>query len=270
MCKGDMFCSQLVGPTLGRVRNPGCTGSLLTCAIRSSAHCWTKAPGVAPPASCCWRWRKAIPAHSRQKSLNRFGPPSSDLAASSSPRRPASVILIRPTAIALPVSLRAVASPARTSLVNIWRVKPWACMIASVAPNGLMASNRSARRCSPPRRRFRGLAVIVCDIAGIAGKAPPVRAGQVKGGRSHECPVRTFPDVSESSAGDRPLADARLKKGPNKPSRRHCFVAFVPAPRRRTDGACGSFGPRIGSCDTGQECRGQECRTQQLGENCKG
>src|SRR5258706_1352460 len=26
MCKGDMFFSQLVGPTLGRVRNPGCTG----------------------------------------------------------------------------------------------------------------------------------------------------------------------------------------------------------------------------------------------------
>ena len=111
--------------------------------------------------------------------------------------------------------------------------------------------------------------MIVCDIVGIAGKAPLVRAGQVKGGRSHECPVRTFPDVSESSAGDCPVADARLKKGPNKPSSRHCFVAFVPAPRRRTDGACGSFGPRIGSYDTGQECRGQECRTRQLAENCR-
>ena len=87
----------------------------------------------------------------RQKSLNRFGPRSSYLAASSSHRRPTSVILIRPTAIALPVSVCAVASPARTSLASIWRVKPWTCMTASVAPNGLQASNRSARRCSPPR-----------------------------------------------------------------------------------------------------------------------
>jgi hypothetical protein len=112
-------------------------------------------------------------AHSLQKSLNRFGPRSSDLAASSSHRRPASVILIRPTAIALPVSLCAVASPARTSLASIWRVKPWTCMIASVAPNGLQASNRSARRCSPPRRRFRGLTVIVCDI--VASREKPRR-----------------------------------------------------------------------------------------------
>src|SRR5258707_12093582 len=90
----------------------------------------------------------------------------------SSALRPASVILIRPTAIALPVSLCAVASPVRTSLASIGRVKPWTCMIASVAPNGLQASNRSARLCSPPRRGFRGLTVIVCDIVGNAGKAP--------------------------------------------------------------------------------------------------
>jgi len=51
-------------------------------------------------------------AHFRQEALNRFGPRSSDLAASSSRRWPASVILIRPTAIALPVSLCTVASPA--------------------------------------------------------------------------------------------------------------------------------------------------------------
>src|SRR6266853_4466514 len=56
VCKGDMFFSQLVGPTLGRVRNPGCTGSLPTCAFRSSAHCWAEGPGVAPSATCCWRW----------------------------------------------------------------------------------------------------------------------------------------------------------------------------------------------------------------------
>src|SRR5258706_4867530 len=58
--------------------------------------------------------------HSLQKSLNRFGPRSSDLAASSSHGRPASVILILPTAITLPVSLCAVASPARTSFGEHW------------------------------------------------------------------------------------------------------------------------------------------------------
>ncbi len=57
VCKGDMFFSQLVGPTLGRVAILDARGSLPTCAIGSSAHCWTKGPGVAPPASCCWRWR---------------------------------------------------------------------------------------------------------------------------------------------------------------------------------------------------------------------
>ena len=117
----------------------------------------------------------------RQKSLNRFGPRSSYLAASSSHRRPTSVILIRPTAIALPVSVCAVASPARTSLASIWRVKPWTCMTASVAPNGLQASNRSARLCSPPRRRFRGLTVIVCDI--VASRKSPADSGGASQGR---------------------------------------------------------------------------------------
>ena len=41
----------LVGLTLGQVRILDCTGSLPACAFRSSAHCWTKGPGVAPPAS---------------------------------------------------------------------------------------------------------------------------------------------------------------------------------------------------------------------------
>jgi len=94
-------------------------GSLPTCAIRSSAHCWTKGPGVAPPSFLLLAMALGGPAYSLQKSLNRFGPRSSDLAASSSHRRPASVILIRPTAIALPVSLCTVASPARTSLASI-------------------------------------------------------------------------------------------------------------------------------------------------------
>jgi len=124
------------------------------------------------------------PAHSLRKSLNRFGPRSSDLAASSSHRRPASVILILPTAITLPVSLCAVASPARTSLASIGRVKPWTCMIASVAPNGLQASNRSARHCSPPRRTFSRPHGDCVRHRSIAGKAPPVRAGQVRGGKS--------------------------------------------------------------------------------------
>src|SRR6267143_6459547 len=128
-------------------------------------------------------------AHFRQEALNRFGPRSSDLAASSSHRWPASVILIPPTAIALPVSLCPVASPARTSLASIWRVKPWTCMTASAAPNGLQASNRSARRCSPPRRRFRGLTVIVCDILGIGGKAPPVGRGKSGEVVVMKCPV---------------------------------------------------------------------------------
>ena len=139
------------------------------------------------------------PAYSLQKSLSRFGPRSSDLAAFSSHGRPASVILIWPTAIALPVSLCAVASPARMSVASIGRVKPWTCMIASVAPNGLQASNRSARRCSPPRRCFRGLTVIVCDILGIAGKAPPVRAGQVRGGSSHEVSSWDIPEYPSHS-----------------------------------------------------------------------
>src|SRR5258706_6074488 len=108
--------------------------------------------------------RPADSAYALQKSLNRFGPRSSDLAASSSHRRPASVILIRPTAIALLVSLCAVASPARSSLASIVRVKPLTCMTASVAPNGALASNWSARRGSPPRRPFRGLTLLVCSI----------------------------------------------------------------------------------------------------------
>jgi hypothetical protein len=61
---------------------------------------------------------------------------------------------------------------------SIWRVKPWTCMIASVAPNGPQASNRSARPCSLPRRRFRGLTVIVCDI--VASREKPRRLGRGK------------------------------------------------------------------------------------------
>src|SRR5258708_15755344 len=68
------------------------------------------------------------PTYSLQKSLNRFGPRSSDLGTFSSHRRPASVILIWPTAIALPVSLWAVASPARTSVAGLGRAEPWPCM----------------------------------------------------------------------------------------------------------------------------------------------
>jgi len=48
-------------------------GSLPTCAIRSSAHCWTKGPGVAPPATLLITKSSSDDAHSRQKSLNRFG-----------------------------------------------------------------------------------------------------------------------------------------------------------------------------------------------------
>jgi hypothetical protein len=155
---------------------------------------------------------------------------SSDLAASSSHRPPASVILIRPTAIALPVSLCTVASPARTSLASIWRVKPWTCMTASVAPNGLQASNRSARLCSPPRRRFRGLTVIACDIVRIVGKAPPVRAGQVRGGRSHEVSCWDIPGVSESFAGGCRVANTGLK---NRTERAIFFVRRV---EKATDG----------------------------------
>src|SRR5260370_18488922 len=58
--------------------------------------------GVRPPGFLLLAMALGGPAYSLQKSLSRFGPRSSDLAASSSHRRPASVILIRPTAIALP------------------------------------------------------------------------------------------------------------------------------------------------------------------------
>jgi hypothetical protein len=133
---------------------------------------------------------------------------SSDLATSSSHRRPASMILIRPTAIALPVSLCTVASPARTSVASIGRVKPWTCMIASVTPNGLQASNRSARRCSPPRR-FRGLTVIVCDI--VASRKSPADSGGASQGIS----------VSESFAGDCRVASTVRSSPPESPSLRH-------------------------------------------------
>jgi hypothetical protein len=35
--------------------------------------------------------------------------------------------------------------------------------------------------------------VVVCDIVGIAGKAPPVKTGQVKEIGVMKCPVGTFP-----------------------------------------------------------------------------
>jgi len=71
----------------------------------------------------------------------------------SSARRPASVILTRPTARlpALMFSRCAVASPARMRLASIRRLKPCANIIASLTPNGLLARNWSARRCSAPR-----------------------------------------------------------------------------------------------------------------------
>ncbi len=131
---------------------------------------------------------------SRQKSLNQFGPRRSDLAASSSPRRPASVILIRPTAIALPVSLCA-ASPARTSLASIGRVKPWTCMIASVAPNGLQACS-ALFAAETTFSRPHGDCVRHRSIA-----EKPRRFGRGKSGEVEvmKCPVGTFPTYPSHS-----------------------------------------------------------------------
>jgi hypothetical protein len=79
------------------------------------------------------------------------------LVQSSSARRPDSVILTRPIDWpALRFSRSVVASPARMRRTNVWRGMPLAEMAASVRPNGTPASNRSARRCSWPRGRFRG------------------------------------------------------------------------------------------------------------------
>jgi hypothetical protein len=65
-----------------------------------------------------------------------------------------SVILMRPTKRLSAVSCCAIANPARTRPVSVPRVKPWVSVIASPAPNGLQASNWSARRCSALMRRF--------------------------------------------------------------------------------------------------------------------
>ena len=47
-------------------------------------------------------------------------------------------------------------SPARMRRTNVGRLKPLTNMAVSVAPNGVLASNRSARRWCAPRRRFLG------------------------------------------------------------------------------------------------------------------
>jgi hypothetical protein len=50
-----------------------------------------------------------------------------------------------------------VASRARTTLATIRQLKPWPYInSSSVTPCGLPASSSSTRRCSGPRRRFRG------------------------------------------------------------------------------------------------------------------
>jgi hypothetical protein len=101
-------------------------------------------------------------AHSRQKSLNRFGrvdrrardrAMTRTLGQPSSARRPRYVTLI---AQAL-TSCRIVMSPARAKRASIRLVKPWASMSASAVPCWLTRSS-SARRASPLRRRFRGAA----------------------------------------------------------------------------------------------------------------
>ncbi len=53
-------------------------------------------------------------------------------------------------------------------------------MITSAAPNGLQASNWSARRCSGLMRRFReGMPASVAIYTTCGGNAPSVMAGQV-------------------------------------------------------------------------------------------
>jgi hypothetical protein len=39
--------------------------------------------------------------------------------------------------------------------MNVWRVKPLTDIVASVAPNGVPATDWSVRRCCAPTRRFR-------------------------------------------------------------------------------------------------------------------
>ena len=111
---------------------------------------------MAPPIRRCGRHA----LHRKQPFSLQSG--RSALGQPSSARRPASVILTRPTARlpALMFSRCAVASPARMRLASIRRLKPCANIIASLTPNGLLARNWSARRCSAPRRRFRGGAAI--------------------------------------------------------------------------------------------------------------
>jgi hypothetical protein len=87
--------------------------------------------------------------------------------------RPAAVIRYRSTLIAGPPALMnavvTVASPASTSPARISRQKPWANNVASVAPPGILASSRSARRCSAPRAGSSGSAGIVVPVSLLVG-----------------------------------------------------------------------------------------------------
>src|SRR5258707_284657 len=50
-------------------------------------------------------------------------------------------IALRPASVILTVLRSAVASPARTRPASVLRLKPWANMIVSLAPNGMLASS---------------------------------------------------------------------------------------------------------------------------------
>ena len=68
-----MFFSQLVGPTLGRVRNPGCTGVAPLMCDQVVRPLLDQGAGGRSPGFLLLVMALGDSAHSRQKSLYRFG-----------------------------------------------------------------------------------------------------------------------------------------------------------------------------------------------------
>ncbi len=127
-----------------------CQACLLSACRNGAAWVWQGQRW--PQWRCSWAERPLIDL------LAHLGDALRSQDQSSITRLPASAILTRPPTdrtSALTVSRCAVASPALTRPAGVRRVKPWLNMITSAAPNGLEASNWSARRCSGFTRRFR-------------------------------------------------------------------------------------------------------------------